>query len=107
MKNELNEQYFDLLSKYLESYPYEGKLYFSYFASLVKDNPRYDFDDFEMWFMENQDSTEIKGLFNKLDTTIKELIIKSDKEFLIERKRTKLLFPSVESLYTPVGMFDN
>lgn len=107
MKNEFNEQYFELLSSYLKNYPFEGKLYFSFFASLVKDNPLFDFDDFEMWFIENKDSAEIKGLFKKLDNTIKELVIKSDKEFLIERKRTKLLFPSVESLYTPVGMFDN
>lgn len=46
-------------------------------------------------------------LLKQLDTTIKELIIKSDKEFLIERKRTKLLFPSVEILYNPITIFDN
>lgn len=104
---ELNEQYFDILSTYLKSYPFEGKLYFSFFASLINGRSDLDFDDFEMWFMENKDSDEIKELFKKLDTTIKELIIKSDKEFLIERKRTKLLFPSVESLYNPITIFDN
>lgn len=97
-----------LLNNYLENYPYEGKLYFSYFATLVNDNPEYDFDDFERWFTENKESSNnIKQIFHNLEFKIQELIIRSDEEFLHERRRTKLLFPSVESLYTPVGMFDN
>ncbi|MBK8245369.1 MAG: hypothetical protein IPK88_18225 [Saprospiraceae bacterium] len=95
----------ELLELYLRKFPFRDRLFYHYFVKL--EGAEISFDDFEDWFYDKNNQYEIEKIIGSNKESITKNLKISNEELKEERKKASLMFPSIESLYTPIGLFDN